>query len=377
MTFAISILVIGINLNNFGFKANPIEKAILAIACLFLLRCHPPKRSSIALFFSIMIITLLSAVMTDYVGFSWGTYASGLISLAVPMMFLMCSPPPRTKRFILQWILALPFLYLGFGVLLQLAGIREIMRADFLGVTRLSGSTQAAYLSAASAAGVLAAIVLGSKTGNLRYYLWAAICAGVCALAGGRMAFAIMLLNALPLFYFGSRGNATFKFIATYVGAFLAIVGLFFVSNTIIARFSSGSESGRDLIREFLEDIAASYSQWGVGLGHQYIIFPEDLTLKVATVAAHDEYLRFAVELGSVLSVVFFCLLALLLFIRANQSVVTNRWGYWIAGLSLFIYSMTDNAFSAAPIFFLVLVGIYGCSEPVAYAPSRRMKRGQ
>ncbi len=365
--FITSIIILGVNLANFGLKANPIEKAALIAAAVLLWIIAPPNFWSKAVFSAIIAVTFLSGLLTDWTHFSWGTYFSGLISLSVPLIFIMCSPNQTMKTFIYKMILLLPFLYLGIGFLLQMAGIKPIMRADFLGAVRLSGSTLAAYMSASSAAAVLAGIALWSQTRRRRYCVLASICACMCLLAGGRMAFAIMLINALPLFYFGSNGRLAFKFVATYAATIFGAAALFLTAGTLIARFQSGSESGRDVIKEELEYLSGFYPNWGVGLGHQYIIFPEELTAKVATVAAHDEYLRLQVEIGMMPSYVVIALIGVLLFTRLNGLLINNIFGYLSACASVFIFSLTDNAFSAPSILFVFLVGIYASSENVKH----------
>ena len=79
------------------------------------------------------------------------------------------------------------------------------------------------------------------------------------------------------------------------LGAFLVLF-----SDQILKRLNSNTMSGRELIWNEVQGYIARYPRLGIGLGHQMDILSANATVMTHTVAAHNEYLRFTVELGYV-----------------------------------------------------------------------------
>ena len=132
---------------------------------------------------------------------------------------------------------------------------------------------------------------------------------------------------------------------------------LFFFGDAIIDRFLTGSSSGRDILWAYLTHVIDLYPITGVGFGHQRFLLPESIVNQVRTIAAHNEYIRYTVELGYIGSILFF-LNFIYIFItsiepRKKSDVVIS----YLFLLTFFIYAYTDNVF-VLPYTTLALIAI-------------------
>lgn len=162
--------------------------------------------------------------------------------------------------------------------------------------------------------------------------------------------------------------------------AVLAIAG-----ETILTRFMSGSLSGRELLWRTVESVANQFPDFGIGLGHQILIIPEDISAKTGgTIAAHDEYLRLKLELGLVNSWIVVGLLMTICLKIWLSARVNFHLVFLAAAASFFIYCSTDNAISSAlsPMVISLASFVFPAKErnapaqPIrAYERSRRLRR--
>src|SRR5262249_14775469 len=122
------------------------------------------------------------------------------------------------------------------------------------------------------------------------------------------------------------------------VPAALAIVGEF-----LLTRALSYDEKSRDVMRRFLEHYVDAYPDFGIGLGHQYTIVTRELTVQIGAVAAHNEYLKYLVELGWIGGLLFALGWIWLFAATWRSSIMVRGLLYLICVLAFCLYSATDN----------------------------------
>jgi O-antigen ligase len=159
--------------------------------------------------------------------------------------------------------------------------------------------------------------------------------------------------------------------------AFVALGG------ALLARFVSNSLSGRELIWASLRDVADAYPVFGIGLGHQILVVPAQVTKITTTIAAHDEYLRLSVELGYVGAfVVVSCLVGICALIWCSRRV-RGHLVFLSAAVTFFIYCNSDNAISSAVTPFIIVIASFAfpslnsrAANPAARHGQRRVSTG-
>tara|TARA_B100001250_G_scaffold353367_1_gene326673 strand:- start:6347 stop:7582 length:1236 start_codon:yes stop_codon:yes gene_type:complete len=362
LMFVLSLLLIVINLDRFGIKGNPVEKLVMILTLVVLYFKNGIPKNILVLVSVILGITLISAIFTDHPQFSWKYYFNGLISFMVFLFLLVTRLNSKDVFFVMRFMCLLPFICLVVGVVYFAAGISSVYGVDFLGVVRLKGSIEAAYFGALAGNAVIASVFLLDRTGEKKYLLLAVVNLGFMLLSGSRMATAITVMNTFFLFFWGFNGRTSFKFYLTYFGVLILSPAIIYLSIGLFTRFGSDSMSGRDILWEYFEHISQLYHNFGVGLGHQYILIDERLKELTKTVAAHNEYLRLQLEIGYYMSWMVFALIGLMLMVHilnVRKKINVNFLAYASSVFSFYIFCITDNAMSVTFIFMhFWLVGL-------------------
>lgn len=368
LTFLIAIFVIGLHYF-VRIDSNQVQKLLLFMtACLFL-ATRRIRWEIIVLIALMLLVTLITAGLSSYNGFSFGRYIRSAFSLGVTFLMLAGEPTERDRDTLIRLLTAMPIAMVVLGGLYDAAGIHPLLYTDFTGAVRLQGTGIPAGLGTVGYLGVTAAI-LGAAIHRSPVYLWLSLInLVILALSAARMPLAL----ATCLFFFIYYTSVN-RGILTRVASLCLVIpaGLIFLvvfGGGLIRRFQSESLSGRDLIWAALQQVLDKYPVFGIGLGHQISVIPPAIAEKAATVAAHNEYLRLSLELGYPGAVVVFglmCLMVLAVWYRSKPKTLT----FLLVCASFFAYCKTDNAISSTTTPLIVVLASFAFScRP---APVRR-----
>ncbi len=340
-------------------KANPIEKALIFVSALcIIIRGRVDKKLIIPV--CIMVIaTILSALLTQYPEFKWVTYLRQSINLITLWIFLVVIPREEDRLDFLRIMAFVPLLQVALGLAYAVLGIKVLSAVDAtIGVARLGGSVSPPFLAGVAATGAIAAMFY-AEAKNLRYLYLAGINLGICVLTAGRMATFVGVASCVSLFLLNFRNLRPYKVPLLLAGAFCG--GLLIVSGSALAtRAESGDLKGRGLMAQFLWSYYERFPDFGVGLGHQYTLATHDILMMTGTVAAHNEYLKFLVELGQYGGLIFLTGWLILFMITLSSNINREKICYFIVITGFLIYSSTDNTFARNEISFMTVVAAYG-----------------
>lgn len=293
----------------------------------------------------IVLVTMVSAHFTDFYGFNRERYLRGLFSFLVPLLFLTIEPKPHDRDMTIRMLAYGAIACTGLGILYNAVGIHPLFTTS--GPTRLQGTTIPSGLGTYGYLGVVAGVFGAVYINERRYMILTTISTGILLLSAARMPLALAALGAasvygLRLMRSADRVFNTVFFLVPVVAIFLVAFGA-----EALSRFSDNSLSGRELIWESLEDVLRHYPVFGIGLGHQIVAIGHEAQTLANTVAAHNEYLRLAVELGYPGVTLVFGLLALMVLgIWASPRVGFDM-TYLLTASTFFIFAATDNAISS------------------------------
>lgn len=373
---ALHLLVWLINLRLFPFlgAVNQLQKLLLFAGGLAFVLSRKTDRAALICIGAIIGVTLFTAFLSSFPALSFLRYFQSLFSLVSILLPLAAFASREDQIFVLRWIAWAPIACVGIGALYQVAGIWTLFATDFLGVTRLQGSSIPAGMGTIGYVGTIAAM-LASAAFDRRYLAVAAINIIILALSAARMAFAMAIIPSLVIFYAAyARSFGRFYFYSLAL-AVVAAVGFVLVGDRIMDRFASDSSSGRDLIWEALNLVVEQYPWFGIGLGHQITVIPEEVIEKAVTIAAHNEYLRLTLETGYVGAALIFGLLAAIFIIRMIRFPDCRNLAYVSIVASFFVYCMTDNVLSSSLDFFaLFMAGFF--AAPSATRGSAKRTNG-
>lgn len=330
-------------------NTNPIEKGALLVCALVFVTTRKINLTNTGLVLVIVLATLVSAAGTQYPDFGFDRYFRGLVSLVTPFL-LLCAEPTRRDSERLTLILAFaPLAVMLTGALYQIGGIHPLWYTDFLTATRLQGSLSPAGLGSVCYVGTIAAVLRAALAPH-QTYRWlglAAVNAAILVLSAARMPLALTALVCVTVYLTMINPHVTGIIAAIMAGIPVAATILLLFGDALLARFESQSLSGRDLIWQYLEAALAEYPAFGVGIGHQILLLPERVMTLTATMAAHNEYLRVAVETGYPGAVLIFCAIALICLNIWRSARVGRNVAFLVICASFFLYCATDNALSS------------------------------
>ncbi|WP_283150421.1 O-antigen ligase family protein [Silvimonas soli] len=358
---------------------NSLEKALFLLTSLAYLRSKPVDGRNLALVGGMFAVAWVFGVITPFPDFGWFRFISAAISMFAVLAFFCAWPTPRERLLILHTLALVPVGMVVLGGLYDLGGISRVLTHDYVGVTRLQGNTIPAFLAAAAFAGSVASAFL-TTTVDRRFILLTAADLAITFLTATRMPSVAALVAVSAILFTGLRSGVWRVAILVYGASLLAgFVALF--GQQLVTRMEDGGTSGRELIWNSLQASLERYPWTGVGFGHHGLLIPENVSRFTGTVAAHNEFLRFAVELGyigaSLFLLVFLGLIARMAFDARNG----NRLAFVVSVGMFFLDSYSDNTFTATSCFMVVLAAFSGAAlaEPAHKLPKvmpRAMRGG-
>jgi O-antigen ligase len=343
-------------------KANAVEKSFLLVAVIIMVLRGRIIVPALACAAFIAFATLISAMATNFPYFDWDIYSRSLTSLVTTLLFLVAIPKREDSEFGLILFAWLPIAQLFIGLLYQGAFGIPIFKPDPLTFSvRLAATTAPAFYAPLCAAGAFAAVFLGDFRNRL-YLLLVPVNAVLLLLTAARMPMLVFVLCCGAGLALSFRGRYTLKLVVLVSATvFAGLIGAIF-ADQMLARFSTGTLSGREFMWRFLYQLSDQYPTFGIGLGHHAIAVPREVKLITNTIAAHNEYLRLLVETGWVGST-FMAIGAIGLFaaIWSTREIHYSRI-FLVAVLAFAVYTVTDNTLARYEANAVLVVALFGCS---------------
>lgn len=339
-------------------NANPIEKLFLILAGLVFAFTRPRVQANLVLMGFIVLVTFVCALLSEFDAFSWNRYLRSLVSLSAFLLFLTALPEDRDRDLILLIAAFFPIVSVLIGTLYEALGLGRLWITDYLGTRRLSGSIGPAFLGGAGVTGAVAASYLALEK-RQSFLLLALADTGITMLTASRMPSALALGVTGAMLFIESR-SVVFRVLMVLYGSVVVAALFYFMGDQLITRMSSNAMSGRDLIWNELSVYVERFPYFGVGLGHQMDLLSARISAKTHTVAAHNEYLRFTVEVGYVGASILCCAFVAMLVNLLRHPQLTKKWAFLMVCAAFFVYSATDNTFSVAQCFMAVVVAFVG-----------------
>jgi O-antigen ligase len=288
------------------------------------------------------------------------TLADGLRSLIgsmAPFAFSFVRLPPVWCRLVIRTVIAGPFIILGFGLCLALAGLRPLYGFED-GALRLGASTHPAFLAGFTLISLYALLVEQARRPAVGLLALVAADGLILLATGARAPLAIALGLTLlvtvtvpqPDWRWSARLPVLLLILAAPVAAVLAAPILGFVRLLSLARQGDIIDlSHRTLIWPVYEAafLRSPWFGWGTGTGKILVPVGTLLWRLLGTNAAHDEYLRIAVE-GGALGLALLVLLFILWLRQGTRRLARpESWVMRLVFLAFALHSATDNTLIA------------------------------
>lgn len=284
-----------------------------------------------------------------------GDMLRGLLGSIAPFAMIWV----RSSRPLIRWMILVaacaPLISAVAGV--PLIGIgHPIFGQDQNGVVRFQGAGIPAYLAYLGEIGTYAAFAEYVLTGRTQWLALAAAAFGCIVASGTRVPMATALLFCLVVLVFARSRNFTagLRLRLWMMGLAAAVVGVIVLGPAIAQRtFGSGAgamgfnASGRDVIWPLFVAAIKQHPLFGQGVGTYRVLIDPDDVKYIGTMAAHNEYLRLAGDIGIV---------GVLLLVAGHVAWFRREWRFLLQpervvviafGLAFALHSLTDNTLIA------------------------------
>ena len=353
LAFAVYLLNFGstLNLGNFNYAERFVF--LLASATTAFI-CGARKEIIYFIVVQIVLIVILG-MFTRNENFLWIYVINALNQVVIPMLILAVYPTREQYLQTLKMISWLPIICVVLGIFLQISIGRASFGVEYAtGNARLSGSLIPAYLSAICTASIISATVIMLLTRQKMYLVILTLNFWFLLLAGGRITLVLAAFASFMLIASSTRMKSRNKIALLYL-ALALVLSLVLYGANVFERFQVSGLNGRALLWDYFLKIGFEHFWSGIGFGHQYYYTAREIIVQTGTSAAHNDFIKFFVELGMPGSIVFLGLFGAAIHIRL-QSVAEKSIGY-ITTACFVAAMLTDNPFGSIawlPMFYII-----------------------
>ena len=292
-----------------------------------------------------------------------------LVGSVAPFAFAFSRLPPRWGRAIVRATIWIPLLSVAGGVALDLAGLRPLFVDS--GGQRLAGLGQPAFLAGLCLPAIYACLIELYREGRWRWLLLLVGNFVILAATGARAPLACATaVTGLTLVFVRSNAFPRHRRILPILIAAGLLPVLAAVAHDLpmvrlfhMLSGEAGDLSGRDLLWPPFERAAAAspWLGWGVGAGNAIIPPDSELARTIQSWAAHNEYLRIAVEGGQLGRGLLIAMLVLWVAWHTRRLARTDRVIMRLGFAAFAVHAYTDNVLIAttACVFFTFATGVF------------------
>jgi O-antigen ligase len=333
-----------------------VKGAELAVLCVLRYGLYPDVFNPGLAFVAMFVTGLAHGLHPDLT--ILGSLRSLLGSVA-PFAFACSRLSPAWSRAMLRTTAWIPLVAVAGGLVLDLAGLRPAFVES--GGQRLVGLGHPAYLGGVSLTAIYACLIELYRDGRSRRLLLLAANFVILVLTGARapLAYAVAVTGLT----FGFVRSSAFPrrnriLLVLLVGCLVPLLAVLAHDMQTMRLFNllegdASNLSGRDLLWPPFQAAAAAspWFGWGVGAGNAIIPADSELAHLIQSWAAHNEYLRMAVEGGQCGRALLITLFVLWVIRRTRVLCRTDRAIMRLVFLAFAAYAYTDN----------VLIAMFGC----------------
>jgi hypothetical protein len=365
--FGDQILAGRADVSNFG---NMIEKSLFAATGLAFILTRQRLWLNITALGLIILVTLVCASLSRFVGFEWSYFFRNLFSLTSLLLLLTASSTRRDQIWVMNVIAFAPLTSVLTGAIYTALGVRSSFMIDVVGVTRLQGSFEGpAWLGAMASCAVFCTLRLADVRSR-NYICLFVINVAILTMTAARTPITVGAALSFTILFFGFRGQFAFKLFLSCFAVLFAVPVLIAFGDNIIRRFTESGANGRDILWESVEPTTRTFSDFGIGLGHQPLVLPLDVAREAETFALHNEFLRLSLELGTIGSLILFLMLIIMMVNLAIQEKIENKATYLVAMAGFALYCYSDNALNVPSIFLLLPIAAMATKPAGAPEPN-------
>lgn len=292
-----------------------------------------------------------------------------LAGSVAPFVFAFSRLSRRWAQSIINATCWVPIINVIGGAALDLAGLRPIFYES--GGERLAGLGHPAFLGGLCLTAIYACLIELYRDGRSRSLMLLAVNALILVLTGARapLAYAVVVTSLTLAFLRSAALPPRCRILPLLLAATLLPLVIILASQLSSMRLfnvlsnEAGNLSGRDLLwPPFREAAAASpWFGWGIGAGNAIIPPTSELARVMQTWAAHNEYLRMAVEggeLGRFLLIALFVLWAVqhIAVLRRTDRIIMR-----LVFIAFAAHAYTDNVLisTTACVFFAFVTAVF------------------
>jgi O-antigen ligase len=292
-----------------------------------------------------------------------------LLGSVAPFAFAFSRLSPDWGKWMVRATALIPLVSVAGGAVLQLAGLRPVF-TDSFGM-RLAGLGEPGFLAGFCLTAIYACLIELYRDGRSRWLVLLATNSLILLLTGARSPLACAIaVTGLTLGFVRSGAFPRHRRILTMLLAAcllpllavlapeLPMVRLFHVLNDEAANLS-----GRELLWPPFEQAAAAspWFGWGVGAGNAIIPQDGEVVRMIGNWAAHNEYLRIAVEGGQFGRALLIGMLVLWVARHTRGLCRTDKVIMRLAFAGFAVQAYTDNVLIAttACVFFAFATAVF------------------
>jgi O-antigen ligase len=297
-----------------------------------------------------------------------------LLGSVAPFAFAFARLPPRWGSPIVRSTVWIPLLSVAGGGALDLAGLRPLLVDS--GGMRLAGLGQPAFLAGLCLPAIYACLIELYRNGRRRWLVLLAVNFLILVLTGARAPLACA--TAVTGLTFGFVRSNAFSWrdrilpvlLAAALVPLLAVLARDLSAVRLFNLLSgdAGNLSSRDLLWPPFEQAAAAspWFGWGVGAGNAIIPPDSELALLIRSWAAHNEYLRMAVEGGQFGRALLIALLVMWVVHHTKRLERTDALIMRLVFAGFAVQAYTDNVLIAttACVFFAFAAAVFSRKGP-------------
>lgn len=311
---------------------------------------YNPAFAFLAMFFSGLVHGL-------YPGLTLLSSLRSLIGSAGPFLFSFARLPEDFCATAVKSMLWAPLCAVLFSAALAACGVDHLYSFE-LGALRLGATGQPPYLAGFALIGIYAGLMEYLSSGSRAALVALAVNFTIILLTGARAPLAIAIADILFLLLLQRRLLLIIAGAASLAAAILFSSTLGFLRVIDLTNLGEAANlSNRTIVWPFFGTafLQSPWLGWGVGAGKYVILVSSTLNATLGTNAAHDEYLRLAVEGGLIGLLLLIALL--ILWVRRNTAPMAPapRWMMRVIFIGFAVHSATDNTMIAttSSAFFL------------------------
>jgi O-antigen ligase len=309
-------------------------------------RSNPPMAA-------LLVIFLASLVAADILpALDWFQMIKSLISLILPFLFLQCVYRREAIDRYIKIITFVPLISVCVGLLLAAAGVQPAFRGEYTGALRLQGMNIAPYLAQFAYAAFFLCVVQAVAEGQRGYFVLAGINLIIILATGTRMPMLTAAIMGVGVMLFSPQQSfsMSMRVKVTLAGLVLLAGALFVVWPQIEARFfgdRAPGASGRDVIWGFYMNAISENPWFGRGVGSGTVLLQTVDERNVTTTAAHNEYVRIAMD-GGIFGLAIF-LAAIVWWVSSERRFMRRdeRVLFLSYMVSLAVLTFTENTLSS------------------------------